>query len=243
LDQLEIPANAYARRWIDAAISGLQRTWKTYGLDETYPAMEDMVADSSIAAAIERERTFSYVRGNPRVNGFNLTSLNDCWGTGEGFLDNFAQFKPGQLPVLQAGWAPLRWCLLVNPRTVYADRPLRLRVSLANEDRLLAGDYPTTLQISGPGGSVWSTQAIAHFPAGRDNPFAALVFDSDVNLPADLAEGPVPPDVFTQRAGKCCRWRGRLYRASASKSSVGPWSGNAAGRGAGAARVPREQRR
>ncbi|MDB6092656.1 MAG: hypothetical protein JWM32_218 [Verrucomicrobia bacterium] len=189
LDQLGVSADAYSRGWINHAISGLERTWKAYGLEGTYSTVEDVVVDSSLSAAAERERTFSYVRGNPHVNGFNLTSLNDCWGTGEGFLDNFREFKPGQFTVLQAGWAPLRWCLLVNPRNVYADRPLRLRVSLANEDRLPGGNYPATLKISGAAGTVWSQQVVAHFPAGRDNPFATLVFDADVSLPADLPEG------------------------------------------------------
>lgn len=189
LDRIGAPAEAYARRWINAAISGLERTWTTYALNGVYPSQEDMLVDSSLAAATERERTFSYVRGHPKVNGFNLTSLNDCWGTGEGFLDNFCDFKPGQLPVLQAGWAPLRWCLLVNPRNAYADRPLRVRVSLANEDALQGGDYPATLQILGPAGPVWSATAVVRIPAGLDLPFATLVWDRDVTLPAGLPEG------------------------------------------------------
>ena len=57
------------------------------------------------------------------MNGYNLTSLEDVWGSAEGVLNGFRDWKAGHLQVMQNGWAPLRWCLLANPMNVYADDP------------------------------------------------------------------------------------------------------------------------
>ncbi len=152
MERAGAPASAYAWGWINPALKGLQGTWATYGLSDVYPAIEDMLVDSELSESRQRARTFSIVRSNPKVNGFDLTSLIGNWGTGQGIMDCFRNFEPGQLAVLQAGWAPLRWCLLVNPTNVYADQALRVRVALANEDVLPGGDYPVLLTISGARG-------------------------------------------------------------------------------------------
>ena len=131
--------------------------------------------------ARQRELVFTLVRGNPKINGYNLTSLEDFWGAAEGVMDNFRVYKPGHLEVMQAGWAPLRWCLLVNPTNVYADQPLRVVASLASEDYLSAGDYPATLKITGPSGIVWTQPVTVHVQ--KDGPFAYHLFDADVSLP------------------------------------------------------------
>ena len=188
MEQAGAPATAYAWIWINPAVKGLEDTWKSYDLFGIYPSPEDMLVDSALSQSRQRAMTFSIVRSNPRVSGFNLTSLEDCWGTGEGFMDGFRNFKPGELAALQAGWAPLRWCLLVNPTNVYADKPLRVRVALSNEDVLPGGDYPALLKISGAGGVLWRSKVTAHFESGADAPMACTVFDGDVTVPG-LAEG------------------------------------------------------
>jgi hypothetical protein len=188
MERARAPATSYAWIWINPAVKGLQETWKTYDLRALYPTPEDMLVDSALSQSRQRARTFSIVRSNPKVIGFNLTSLVDCWSAGEGFMDSFRAFKPGELAVLQAGWAPLRWCLLVNPTNVYADQPLRIRVTLANEDLLPGGDYPAFLKISGPEGVVWKKVVTAHVGSEPDAPMACSVFDEDVTVPR-LTEG------------------------------------------------------
>jgi hypothetical protein len=177
------PAGAYAWNWIRVDVEGLKRTWATYGLDATYPSIEDMLLDSERSDSLQRALLFSIVRSNPKVNGYNLTGLNDAWGAGEGVMNNFREFKEGMLPVLQAGWAPLRWCLFVNPIQVYSGAPLRVRVALANENALSAGDYPATLRIRGPGGEAWAKTVSVRVEAGRQAPLAYSVFDDTVTLP------------------------------------------------------------
>jgi hypothetical protein len=126
---------------------------------------------------------FNIIRSNPRISGYNLTSLLDCIGNAEGVMDVFREYKAGHLPVLQAGWAKLRWCLFVNPMHVYSDRPMRVKVALASEDALPAGVYPATLSIAGPQGVVWKKALSVTVPAGPTPPLAYTVFDEDVVLP------------------------------------------------------------
>jgi hypothetical protein len=181
LQKYQAPATDPSWGWANAGTDGLINALKIYGFNETYPNPEDAYIDSQLEAARQRELIFSIVRGNPKINGYSLTSLQDFFGAGEGVLNNFRDFKPGHLEVLQAGWSPSRWCLLINPTNVYADQPLRVRVALASEDALPAGDYPATLKISGPTGVAWTHSVTAHI---QDNgPWAYPLFDEDVNVP------------------------------------------------------------
>lgn len=178
------PADGYASTWIDPAIKGLQSTWARYGLADEYPSVEGMLVDSALAQSRQRALTFSLVRGNPKINGFNLTSLNDCWGTGEGVVDNFRDFKPGHELVLKEGWAPLRWCIILDRTNVYAGEPLHVRLSLADDHALAPGDYGATLTIAGKGGEIWTTRLPVHIEGGADAPLAYLLYDQDIPIPA-----------------------------------------------------------
>jgi hypothetical protein len=182
------PDNAPTWRWITKAVQGLREMWPKYHLETIYPSIEDMLIDSELNSARQRELMFTIIRGNPRINGYSLTSLTDISGAAEGVMDGFCQFKPGHLPVLQAGWAPLRWCLLVNPMHGYADRPLHVKVALASQDALRAGVHPATLRISGPRGVAWEKSVSITVPSSPTPPLAYAVFDDDVTIPG-LAEG------------------------------------------------------
>ena len=175
--------DAYAWRWINPAVVGLEQAWAKYGLSSTYPSIEDMLLDSELSGSRQREIMFSIARSNPKVNGYNLTSITDAWGAGEGVMDNFREWKAGHLPVMQTGWAPLRWCLFVHPMNVYADQPMHLKVALANEDALPAGDRPVLLRISGPQGVAWEKPARVKIQAGPTSPFAYDVLDQEVTIP------------------------------------------------------------
>ncbi len=188
MQQAKAPDGAYAYLWIKPAVAGLKKSWHDYGLHSVYPKIEDMMTDSALATAHERALIFSLVRANPKVNGYSLTSQLDTWGAGEGFMDNFREYKPGHLETIRAGWAPLRWCLFVNPTNVYSDQPIQVRVSLANEDQLAAGDYPATLKISGPKGIIWTVSTMVHIAEGPNAPLAYSIYDDEVRIP-DLVAG------------------------------------------------------
>jgi len=199
------PPTALAWTWINPAIVAMKKTWATYGLEATYPSMEQMLIDSALEAARQRELIFTAIRGNPKVNGYNLTGLVDFWGSGEGVMDNFRVFKPGHLAVMQAGWAPSRWCLLVNPFNAYDDEPLHIRAALANEDALPAGDYPATLTITGSGGAVWNKDLLAH--VRQNGPLAYTLFDEDIVIhglkPGDYSLDASLKDRPNAASGKC----------------------------------------
>jgi hypothetical protein len=186
LEKAHAPPCCLSWSWANEGTDGITKAYATYGLAPTYPKIEDIFVDSALEAARQRELFFTLVRGNPKINSYSLTSLQDFFGAGEGVMNNFRQFKPGHLQVLQAGWAPLRWCLLVNPTNVYAGQPLHVKASLANEDVLPGGDYPATLAISGPSGVVWKQKVTAHVQ--QNGPFAYNLFDADIHLP-ELKEG------------------------------------------------------
>jgi hypothetical protein len=182
------PDNAPPWRWINQAVAKLQEMWPRHRLESLYPSIEEMLIDSELNSARQREVMFSIIRSNPRVSGYSLTSLTDFCGNAEGVMDAFRDFKAGHVPMLQAGWAKLRWCLFVNPMHGYADQPLRIKATLASEDALSAGTYPATLQIAGPQGVVWEKTVSVTVPDGPEPPLAYTVFEEDVAVPG-LTEG------------------------------------------------------
>ncbi len=182
MNQAKAPESAYAWNWIRPDVAGLKSTWRKYGLAEVYPEIENMLIDSELSASRQRELIFSIVRSNPKVNGYSLTSMNDAWGAGEGVMSTFREFKAGHLSVLKAGWAPARWCLFVNPMNAYSDRPLHLKVALANEDYLAAGEYLATLKIDGARGTVWRRDLTLTLRGGSNAPLAYGLIDEDVSI-------------------------------------------------------------
>ncbi len=182
LNRAKAPESAYAWNWIRPDVAGLKSTWRKYGLAEVYPEIENMLIDSELSASRQRELIFSIVRSNPKVNGYSLTSMEDAWGAGEGVMSTFREFKAGHLSVLKAGWAPARWCLFVNPMNAYSDRPLHIKVALANEDHLPAGAYSVTLKIDGAGGTVWQRDLTLNLRGGSDAPLAYGLIDDDIAI-------------------------------------------------------------
>ena len=174
------PAWSPSWAWINSSVDGVQHTWSAFGLQKTFPTPESIFTDSEQVSANQRALVFSVVRSNPKMNGYNLTSIEDSWGGAEGVMNNFREYKAGNLKAMQEGWAPLRWCLLINPTNVYSDAPLHVKAALANEDVLPGGDYPATISINGPG-VTWKKAVVAHVQ--QDGPLAYTLFDDDVHIP------------------------------------------------------------
>ena len=86
--------------------------------------------------------------------GYSVTGTQDQGLTGEGLTANiFRELKPGVVDAMFDAFAPLRWCLFVEPVEVYRGRKARLEAVLANEDMLAPGDYPARFQVVGPRGT------------------------------------------------------------------------------------------
>ncbi len=154
------------------------------GFDRLFPFAESFVEETYRMNERQREEVFDVIRANPMFCGYSLTS----WGTSnEGTLEGKLVLKPGTAYALQTGWAPLRWAIFPEERTVYADKPFKLEAVLCNEDALAPGDYAAEIRIHGKQGHAWKQPFTASYPAegyGDMPPLAAKVLDETVTLPA-----------------------------------------------------------
>ncbi len=169
----------------------LTADWMRLGFDGVYAFPEEMLRDSQAMHCRQRTLGFNLIRSNPRICGYNLTGLLDHGYTGEGLWTFWREFKPGIMDTLQDGWALLRWCLFAAPMNVYAGRPVKLEVVLANEDVLAPGSYPAWLRVLGPSGVAWEKKLDVVIPKpaeGEEGPLAVPVFAEDVILAGPAGE-------------------------------------------------------
>jgi hypothetical protein len=104
----------------------------------------------------------------------------DSGWTAEGVWTIWRKFKPGVVDVLNDGWAPLRWCLFVDPTHGYLGEKFTVEAVLANEDVLEPGEYPVCFRIFGPTGIVWEKRTSVKIPESK--PFAVPVIKEEVVL-------------------------------------------------------------
>ncbi len=134
--------------------------WSRWGFDTVYPFPEDLFLESQRLHSRQRAFTFDCLRSNSKFCGYNLTGMLDHAITGEGLWTFWRRWKQGTFDAVSDGWAPLRWCLFVEPMHVYTDRPFKIEAVLANEDVLKPGDYPVQLRIFGPAGLAWEHSSV-----------------------------------------------------------------------------------
>jgi hypothetical protein len=172
-------------------------------MDGVYAFPEDLLAESQRLHGRQRLLVFDLVRSNPRICGYSVTGMLDHGMTGEGLWRFWREWKPGIFDVLQDGWAPVRWCLFVEPMHGYAGKPFRIEAVLANEDVLAPGEYPVWVRVQGPEGVAWErrTKAVIPPPAaqGQDGPLAVPVLLEDVTI--NGPSGPYELAVTMERGG------------------------------------------
>ena len=163
----------------------LTADWKRLGMDGVYAFPDYFLRDSQLRMARHRLLGFNAIRSNPKICGFNLTGLLDHGLTGEGVWRFWRDWKPGVMDAMRDGWAPVRWCLFVNPTNAYVGETVKLEGVLANEDVLRPGEYPVRFRVWGPAGIAWEKAATLLIPslsAGVDGPLAAPVMAEEVSL-------------------------------------------------------------
>ncbi len=183
----------------------LQRDWKRLGMEDVYPFPEDMLLESQRLHCRQRLLGFNAIRSNPKICGYNLTGLLDHGLTGEGLWTFYRRWKPGVADALCDGWAPLRWCLFVDPMHAYSGRTTVIEAVLANEDVLEPGDYRVRLTIFGPEGNVWKKALTLHVPEDGGG-FAIPVFKGKVRL-----SGPAGRYSFAAEMDGAAPTGGRLH--------------------------------
>jgi hypothetical protein len=163
----------------------LSADWTRFGMDAVYPFPETLLRESQSQMARHRLLGFNMIRSNPKFCGFNLTGMLDHGMTGEGVWRFWRDWKPGAFDAMQDGWAPVRWCLFVEPTHTYVGHPITLEAVLANEDTLRAGNYPAEFRVWGPGGVAWKRQTDVRIPAvsaGQDGSLVVPVIKEEVVL-------------------------------------------------------------
>jgi hypothetical protein len=158
--------------------------WDRWRMAEAFSRPEDFFAASNRRMAGQRLLGLNAIRANPSCVGYSLTGTVDQGMSGEGLFTTFRELKPGTVDAVFDGWAPLRWCLFIEPVHFYRGERVRLEAVLANEDQLAAGDYPARFQVFDPNHTkVWEKQAVVTIakPGARPEPhFALPVLAEDV---------------------------------------------------------------
>ena len=175
---LDRPEPAMLRRMVE----GLRTDWQKYGMQDTYPFIEDMLADSYRHQSAQRALGYDAIRGNKKVVGFNFTGLVDQAMSGEGVWSLWREFKPEMMETLQAGFAPLRWCTHLYPTHIYPGDKLHLQVWLADEDVLPAGTYNAQVRLLGPDGTAFARDIPLNITRENKNPFVWDVMDEWLEL-------------------------------------------------------------
>jgi len=194
--------------------------WNRFGLNAVYPFPEDMFIDSYRQQACQLRLGFDLVRSNPKFCGSSVLCLEDC-NTGQGFWTFWRELKPGMLETLREGWAPLRWCLFVEPMHGYAGRNFDFEAVLANEDVLKPGTYPAHLKIYGSAGTVWEKKidfSVLKPARGRDAPLTVNVLHESVKL--DLPSGVYEFAASLERGGAPAGGRRKFYVSEAPSQMV-----------------------
>jgi hypothetical protein len=161
--------------------------WTRWNLGDTFANPDDYFHQCVAWMAGLRKLGTSAIRANPNVIGHSVTGTQDQGLTGEGLTANiFRELKPGVVDAMFDAFAPLRFCLFVEPVHVYRGRKARLEAVLANEDMLAPGDYPVRLQVVGPRGATVFDRTITikiPDPKGKPEPkFAMPIFAEDVSI-------------------------------------------------------------
>ena len=184
-EQAGIPDNAEDYVLVHSMADKFVADWSRFGMDVVYPFPETFLRASQAAMARHRVLGFNLIRSNPKICGFNLTGMLDHAFTGEGVWRFWRDWKPGAFDAMQDGWAPVRWCLFVEPTNVYVGRPLTVEAVLANESAVRPGDYPAQFRIWGPNGLAWQRTNTVHIPNAsteEDNPLAVPVLKEEIVL-------------------------------------------------------------
>jgi hypothetical protein len=124
--------------------------WRLWRLDECWARPEDFFEESDRTMAALRWTGENALRANPKLAGHFFCALTDTDFDGVGVLNAFRELKRGSTDMMVDVFAPLRWCLFVEPVQAFRGAKVQLEAVLANEDVLKPGKYPVRIQVVGP---------------------------------------------------------------------------------------------
>ena len=158
--------------------------WKQWRLDEIFGRPEDYFKACLTANAGQRRLGLNAIRSNPNMIGYSMSSLIDHVSSGEGPITLERDLKPGAVDAIRDGFAPLRWCLFVEPNQIYRGGTIKAEVVLANEDVLRPGEYKVEVSLFGPDQKPVLREIVPLKIADSrtEPPFALKVWAKDVKI-------------------------------------------------------------
>ncbi|MBN1845341.1 MAG: hypothetical protein JW810_06625 [Sedimentisphaerales bacterium] len=203
------------RSWRDLFVADYER-WR---LHEVFDRPEEFFSQSIARMAGQRLLGLNAIRANPHVVGHSLTGTVDQGMTAEGLWTTFRELKPGTTDAVFDGWAPLRWCLFVEPVNAYCGTAVRLEAVLANEDVLSPGEYPVRLEVVGPQTSrVFERTVIVTIPDPGSKPVPPMVLPVFAEtVPLDGPEGRYRFMATFERGAAAAGGTGEFYLADAAQ--------------------------
>jgi hypothetical protein len=182
-------------------IKELEAIWSRYGLSEAYKEIPEMITASQQEEADARDLLTRAIRSNPKISGYSLTSLIDAGGA-EGIWNSFREWKTGHKEVVTNGWAPTRFCLLVNPVPIAAGKPFRLIATFVDEDHLPSGSRHVILRVRDSAGTErWTKTCTLKLGESGKRPFATLVLDEELPV-LSLSEGHITVEASVDGTGE-----------------------------------------
>ena len=158
--------------------------WRQLRLAEVFGRPEDYFKACLVANAEHRRLGMNAIRANPRLVGYSMTALHDEACCGEGPITFLRDLKPGAVDAIRTGFAPLKWCLFVEPWNVYRGGKVKAEVVLANEDVLRPGDYSVEVVLFDPHQTPVLRETVSlHIPDSKTELSLALpVWKKEVKL-------------------------------------------------------------
>jgi hypothetical protein len=200
-EQEGIPAYEPSVKKAYLDFDALDADWKKYGYQDIFPFQQDINRASFLLNNRYKGKMFDMIRSNPKFIGYSMT--------GDGYLSLYMdEVLPLGDETINEGFAPLRWCLFVNPTHAYVGKPFTAEVVLASEDVLAPGRYPIRMRIVADSGNqdfagcVWEKETELVIPEPDDGallPLAFPVFKDRIIL--DVPEGAYNLCVYLERGG------------------------------------------
>ncbi len=160
--------------------------WKRFGLSQMWTRPEDYIHDAYTTASSIRETGEAAIRSNPSVVAYTPTNGVADYSMGESVATNFRKLKPELLGSLLLANSPVRWCVATEPHSIYSGGSVNVRVSFSNLDKMSAGTYPATIQITGPDHkAVYTKKVDVVIPENRDGkeaPFVQEILNETVQI-------------------------------------------------------------
>lgn len=183
-EQNDLPLNLHEHYYLRRQFNDLHELFEAYKMDRVFSSPEALIEATQSLSARQRALLMDMIRSNPNISGYSLTMATDITYRGEGSIEGWANYKKDMTDALSDGWEDLRWCINFDRPHIYAHEPLRFILDLSNIGVLRDREYPATVRIRGPQGTVWRKDVVIRptFDENGESPYVIPVLDETLSL-------------------------------------------------------------